>query len=259
MSPVTTAVHNLARAGGLSRSGRTFESPPTQTKPDGPPPRLAFGGEALSGLQVLRLIASSPRLLSAPRGDGSIVFDLPGWRAPEISMLPIRRYLRWLGYDARTWGLGTNRGSVEDDVEELTHRVADAADDSGRSVSLVGWSLGGVVAREVARRIPQSVAGVVTFGSPVVGGPSHTHVARYFTEEESERAERLIEELDRESPVGVPVTAIYTKRDGVVNWRACIDRSTPGVRHVEVNSSHMGLGIDPDVWLATAEALPEGG
>jgi len=170
-------------------------------------------------------------------------------------MLPIRNYLRWLGYDSRTWGLGTNRGDVESDVERIIESAISAADETGRPVSFVGWSLGGVIAREVAREIPELVSQLVTFGSPVVGGPSHTLAARSYSAEARYRAEQRIEELDRDNPLAVPITAIFTRRDGVVNWRACIDRKTAGVKHIEVGSSHVGLGIDPDVWQATAEAL----
>ena len=172
-------------------------------------------------------------------------------------MLPIRSYLSWLGYDARTWGLGTNRGGVEGDVMRFAKTVASVAEKTGEPVGLVGWSLGGVVAREVAREIPGCVSRVVTFGSPIVGGPGHTVAARSYSREEIERIGRLIEEVNRDSPLDVPTTAIFTKRDGVVDWRACIDQHTPNVRHIEVRSTHMGLGIDPDVWLAVAEALAE--
>jgi hypothetical protein len=81
--------------------------------------------------------------------------------------------------------------------------------------------------------------------------------ARSYSQEEIERIGRLIEEVNRDSPLDVPTTAIFTRRDGVVDWRACIDQHTPNVRHIEVRSTHMGLGIDPDVWLAVAEALAE--
>ncbi len=255
MTTLGSTLSGWARAAGIRRGGSTFEAPPPGTDPAGPPSRREIGNEALTVLQIPRLLVSSPRLLSAPRGDGSVVFDLPGWRSPEASMLPIRNYLRWLGYDARTWGLGTNRGNVEGDVEKLIESAIAAADESEQPVSFVGWSLGGVVAREVAREIPELVSRVVTFGSPVVGGPNHTLAARSYSTGERSRAERIIEDLDRDNPLAVPITAIFTRRDGVVNWRACIDRKTPGVRHIEVASSHVGLGIDPDVWQATAEAL----
>ena len=170
-------------------------------------------------------------------------------------MGPIRAYLRWLGHDARTWGLGTNMGDPEGDAKRMTRHVADLAAESGRPVALVGWSLGGVIAREVAREIPGDVSQVITYGTPVIGGPSHTIAARSYEPAERERIEALIEEVEGANPIRVPTTVIFTRRDGIVSWPACIDRHTPGVRHVEVRSTHIGLGIDPDVWEIVATAL----
>src|SRR3954463_9719428 len=82
-------------------------------------------------------------------------------------------------------------------------------------VALVGWSLGGTVAREIARAVPQRVACVVTFGSPVIGGPTHTIGARTMGRDECERIDALIRRLAAEQPIEVPVTTIYTRRDGV--------------------------------------------
>lgn len=251
-----TPLKELASLTGIRSAGRTFESPPEGRQPDGPPGAVrGLANEGLAAAQVVRLIASAPRLATTPRGDGSTVIDMPGWKAPESSMAPIRAYLRWLGYDARTWGLGANAGNPERDAALMADHVIERAAQSGRPVALVGWSLGGVVAREVARAVPQAVSKVVTFGSPIIGGPTHTFAARSYSPAERDRIEELIEETDRENPLYVPVTAIFTRRDGVVNWRACIDRRTEGVRHIEVKSSHLGLGIDPDVWQAVAEAL----
>jgi pimeloyl-ACP methyl ester carboxylesterase len=105
-----------------------------------------------AGLAAVRLAGALPRLMGAPRGDGHTVVDIPGWRAPELSGAPMRAYLRALGYDARSWGFGTNTGDPRRDVERLRRRVLEQVDDGGSTVSLVGWSLGGVIAREVARR-----------------------------------------------------------------------------------------------------------
>jgi len=174
-------------------------------------------------------------------------------------MAPIRRYLRWLGHDARTWGLGTNMGDPEGDARRMAESVAELAAEAGRPVALVGWSLGGVVAREVAREVPRAVSQVVHYGTPVVGGPNHTVAARSYSPAERDRIERLIEEINAESTIEVPITAIFSRIDGIVSWPACIDRWNSGVRHIEVGSSHLGLGIDPDVWRIVAETLaPQG-
>ena len=161
------------------------------------------------------------------------MLDIPGWRAPEVSGAPLRAYLRALGHDARGWGFGTNTGDPRRDVERLSGRVLELADEGGAAVSLVGWSLGGVIAREVARRHPEAVRRVITYGTPVVGGRG----------------------LDSRSPIRVPLTAVFSRRDGIVSWRACIDRSSPHVEHVEVGSTHLGMGVDPDVWGLVADRL----
>jgi pimeloyl-ACP methyl ester carboxylesterase len=224
---------------------------PNAPAPTTAPTLLDVGRELGSGLQLLRLLRAAPWLARGPRG-GGVVIDLPGWRAPEASNAPLRTYLRLLGYDARPWGLGVNLGRPLRDVDQL---VDSLAREEGKPVALVGWSLGGLIAREVARRAPDRVSCVVTFGTPVLGGPTYTFAARFYGEAANRRAERLGARLDAESPITVPITAIYTRGDRIVDWRACIDRSSPDVRHVEVRSTHLGLGIDPDVWSAVASAL----
>jgi pimeloyl-ACP methyl ester carboxylesterase len=170
----------------------------------------------------------------------------------------MRAYLRALGYDARGWGFGTNTGDPRRDVERLTSRVQELADDRGSRVSLVGWSLGGVIAREVARRNPDVVRRVITYGTPIVGGPRFTAVARAYDPRASDAARVVAERLDAETPIRVPLTVVFTRRDGIVSWEACIDRSSPDVEHVEVYSTHLGMGIDPDVWRLVADRLAAG-
>lgn len=228
---------------------------PDAPPPDGPPADRVWSGEWRSALQVPRLVLRAPELLTAPRGDGAPTMVIPGWRAPEASMAPLRAYLRWLGHDARYWGFGTNQGLPERDSRRLAAVVARLADAAGRGVALVGWSLGGTVARETARIAPDAVTRVVTYGTPAVGGPRHTVGARTLGDQETTRIADLVDRLDAETPIPVPITAIFTRRDSVVNWTACIDRRSPDVRHVEVTSTHLSLGVDPDVWSTVAQAL----
>ncbi len=224
-------------------------------RPSGPPPTWATIGELTSPLAAARLVGAVPRLASAPRGDGHLVVDIPGWRAPELSGAPLRRYLRLLGYDARGWGFGTNTGDPRRDVERLSSRVLDLVDEIGTPASLVGWSLGGVIAREVARRHPDAVRRVVTYGTPVAGGAAYTSVARARGRGTQVDSDRVAHRLDAESPIRVPLTVLFSRRDGVVAWPACIDHATPGAEHVEVFSTHIGMGIDPDVWAIVADRL----
>lgn len=224
-------------------------------RPSGPPSGRLRVGELASPLAATRLAAAAPRLLAVPRGDGHLVVDIPGWRAPELTGAPLRAYLRRLGYDARGWGFGTNVGDTGADVDRLSARLLELVEQTGGPASLVGWSLGGVVAREVARRHPEAVRRVITYGTPVVGGPTFTSAARSFETAPDREGWKLAERLDAESPISVPLTAMYSRRDGVVAWQACLDRRTPGAEHVEVASTHIGMGVDPDVWVVVADRL----
>jgi pimeloyl-ACP methyl ester carboxylesterase len=124
-------------------------------------------------------------------------------------------------------------------------------------VRLVGWSLGGALAREVAREQPQWVERVVTLGTPVVGGPKYTTVGALYRRRgvDVDAIEREAAARDAALPIRVPVHAIYSRRDGVVAWQACIDRTSPDVEHVEVASTHTGLGFDARVYALIAERL----
>lgn len=253
---------------GLLRRGRTaladsglrsraVERPDTAllARAGGPPSARAVFSELGSGLAAARLPAALPRLLRAARGDGYTVVDIPGWKAPELSGAPLRAYLRTLGYDARGWGFGTNTGDPRRDVERLTRSVLELVDSGGSQVSLVGWSLGGVIAREVARRHPEAVRRVITYGTPVLGGSAFTAVARAYGPQASLAARAVAKRLDAQSPLQVPLTVVFTRRDGIVAWEACIDRVSPQAEHVEVFSTHIGMGLDPDVWGLVAQRL----
>jgi hypothetical protein len=112
-----------------------------------------------------------------------------------------------------------------------------------------------VIARETARTVPHAVSRVITYGTPAIGGPTYTLGAQAFGRAESERIRTMITELDRQNPIPVPITAVFTRRDRVVSWPACIDRTSPDVEHVEVRSTHAGMGLDPDVWQLVASRL----
>ncbi|CAM3496428.1 alpha/beta fold hydrolase [Nocardioides zeicaulis] len=253
MTPAPHAAARLLAAAGVRTRARDDADARSSEGPAGPPPTWVALGELGSGLEAVRLAGALPRLAAAPRGDGHLVVDVPGWRAPELTGAPLRGYLRHLGYDARGWGFGTNTGDPRRDVERLSARLLDLVDAAGAPASLVGWSLGGVIAREVARRHPDAVRRVLTYGTPVTGA-SHTTVARLLGDG-SDDAERVARRLDAESPIRVPLTVMYSRRDGIVAWQACIDHASPDVEHVEVSSRHLGMGVDPDVWAVVADRL----
>lgn len=217
------------------------------------PSPQSVAAEAWVVRELPRLLLRSPRLLRVPRGDGEPVMVLPGHSSTDAWTVPLRAYLRRLGYDAHGWGLGTNHGDVAALLPPVTEQVEVLARRAGRPVHLLGWSLGGVLAREVARDRPDLVAQVITYGTPVVGGPAYTLARDSYTPEQISSI--LVRVAEREQvPIPVPVTAFFSRRDRVVAWRACIDTAND-VDHVEVSSTHIGLGLDPDVWEGVARLL----
>jgi pimeloyl-ACP methyl ester carboxylesterase len=200
-----------------------------------------------------------PSLASQPRGDGEPVVVLPGYGASDASTFVLRSYLGLLGYDVHGWSLGRNGGDVSALVPKVIDRVAKLKDEASEPVSLVGWSLGGVIARETARERPDLVARVLTLGSPVVGGPKYTLVADYYRRQgfDLDAIEAAVAERNR-IPLEVPVTAIFSRNDGVVAWRACVDESGGDVEHVEVATTHLGLGFAPEVFSIIAQRLARG-
>ncbi len=173
----------------------------------------------------------------------------PGFSAGDLSTFAIRRHLQRQGFRAHRWRLGVNRGDVPALIPQVVARTESLFERCGEPISLVGWSLGGVLAREVARERPEIVRGVVTLGSPVIGGPKYTRAAGFYKnvlKQDLDEIERSVNERNR-IPIQVPLTAIYSKRDRVVRWEACIDEHNEHCRHIEVDASHLSLGFDADV------------
>jgi len=182
---------------------------------------------------------------------------IPGWKTPESAMGPLTRYLQRRGHNAQPWGLGVNTGRPERDALRMADIIEQLSSRSGHPVALIGWSLGGIIAREVAREHPTLVDRVITMGTPAFGGPGFTAGARAFGPAEVTRISEMLARFDHERPITVPITAFFTRRDAVVSWPACLDRSSRHVSHIEVRSTHAGLVFDPDVWRLSAGVLAE--
>lgn len=214
-------------------------------------------GELRAVVEPVRLLASSRTLAGRRTANVRTVIVLPGLGATDRSTAPLRSYLSRLGHRAVPWNLGQHGPDVEVTIDRFVPRVVDTIDRFDEPVALIGWSLGGVVARETARELnrerPRSVSKVVTFGTPIEG-PRHTSVARVYSPVELDRIDAVVAERRGQS-LGCPVVAIHSRNDGIVGWRTCIDFDTPDVTNVEVSSSHLGMGLDPDVWSAIADAL----
>jgi pimeloyl-ACP methyl ester carboxylesterase len=181
---------------------------------------------------------------------------LPGFATSDASTAVLRAYLRYLGYDVRGWGLGINVGNVLGLVARVTEHVARFAEDAGQRLRLVGWSLGGTIARETARENPTLVERVITLGTPVVGGPKYTVAANRFRQYgyDVDAIEAFVAARNRVR-IRVPITAIYSRADCVVAWQACIDEHSPEIEHVEVGATHIGLGLSPEVYRIVAQRL----
>jgi pimeloyl-ACP methyl ester carboxylesterase len=213
--------------------------------------------EPLGFLELPKLALRMPGLLRAVPERPAATTVLPGFGADDRSTWPLRAYLRRIGHDASGWGLGVNTKNVPETVERVGESVRSRAERLERRIALIGWSLGGYIAREVARDLPDHVDRVVTFGSPVIGGPKYTAAAAVYRRlgEDVDKIEQQVEERKRVA-LTVPVTAIYSQRDGVVSWRACVDdEGNDLIEHVEVRSTHLGLGFSAEVFRLVADRL----
>jgi pimeloyl-ACP methyl ester carboxylesterase len=237
---------------------------PARSRPADKPATGLLLTEPLRGLADLgALLLATPGLLAAPRGDGHGVLVFPGLLAGDASTVPLRAFLRWLGYDVRGWDLGRNNGPTEAILAGLPQAVLDHAERTGRPVSLIGWSLGGIYAREMARRHPRQVRQVITLGSPyAMRDPKQSYAEGPYRRLRSLHAPetRLPRPELRARPIDVPSTSVYSRWDGVVAWQACIEPQTPVHQNVEVRCSHLGFGVDPaTLWLiADRLAVPAG-
>lgn len=241
---------------------------------------------ALNLAQMLPALALARRE-SARFAAASPIVVLPGFGADDTSTLPLRHFLRRKGFSGvvEGWGLGMNRAGLDKPhtpadlspgwrmqleatrsyfgeggvawlADRMVERVAQRSAELGRPITLIGWSLGGTIAREVARDLPQAVDRVITMGSPVIGGPKYTAASRILRARglDLDWIEREVERRN-ERPIQQPITSIYSRSDAIVHWRAAIDHVSPRVRHIEVRAPHIGMGFNPAIWALVLEAL----
>ncbi len=207
-------------------------------------------------------LAARPLLPRLPAGDGHPVLVLPGLMADDMSTLTLRRVLRRLGYRVHGWRLGRNIGPTAECVAGMSRRIEDLGERYGRPVSLVGQSLGGIFARDLARRTPDSVRQVITLGSPfAMRSDSQTRANKVFERYAHLHVERRSLPLASEAtPLQVPSTSVYSHQDGIVAWRACLGQPSPRSENIAVYASHLGMAHHPAVIYAVADRLaqPEG-
>lgn len=184
-------------------------------------------------IEALRHIASLRRFTRLPSADGQPVMVLPAYSVTDRGTWPLRRVLADLGYDVHGWGLGKNDGMTHQSVAALEERFDALVADVGAPVSLVGWSLGGVFGRELARRRTDHVTSVITLGSPF----------------------RSIEERQGWEPPPVPTVAVYSKADALVPWQNASEPDGPLRENVEVPGTHSGLALNPAAIEVVAHRL----
>ncbi len=206
-----------------------------------------------------------PALQRAPGGDGHSVIVFPGLAANDTSTMPLRKYLQSLGYDVTGWEQGSNFGPRAGVLDAIKEKVHEAFVQSGRKVSLVGWSLGGIYAREIAKALPDSVRCVITLGTPFSGSPRSTNAWRLYEMVSGRQIEREADSFELHIAPPLPTSSIYSKTDGIVAWQGSIQSNVPALGHkqtenIEVIASHFGMGLNPSAWWAVADRLaqPEG-
>lgn len=194
---------------------------------------------------------------SAPRGSGQPVMVVPGFATDDSWTARLRAFLTSIGYEVKGWDLGRNGGRVPKLIPAVIEQTERLAHDSGQPARLIGWSLGGYLVRETARQRPELVERVISMGAPIVGGPIYTASAPMYLKKGYVLEEIAASVLERERrPITVPVAAVYSRSDGVVNWQSCIDTfDNPHVEHHEVVSTHLGMVNSPRVYRLIAELL----
>jgi pimeloyl-ACP methyl ester carboxylesterase len=223
-----------------------------------PPSRLLVPLEGRAWFELAAFFAMLPALASAPRGDGHPVLVLPGWLATDTSTRPLRWFLRDRGYRAHAWRLGRNLGPRPEVVTGLGTRFLALHGQYGEKLSLIGWSLGGIYARELARRFPERVRQVITLASPF-RDPSASSVAWLARGRGGALQSREFEarRAHLATPLSVPSTALYSRTDGVVAWRSCLEDDGPTSQSIEVRSSHCGMGHHPGALSIIADRLAQ--
>jgi pimeloyl-ACP methyl ester carboxylesterase len=225
-----------------------------------PPPRHLRFWEARAIYEHAAFVNLFPWLQLLPAGDGHPVLVFPGLAASDISTAPMRAFLRTRGYAAYGWDLGRNRGLRPGLRNRNMLRLKEIRERHGHKVSLIGWSLGGIFAREVAKEVPDDVRLVITLGSPFKGHPKATRAWRRYEQLAGHSVDEARLDANLHLAPPVPTTSIFSRSDGIVAWQCCMEDDRAHTENVEVRASHLGLGANPATLYVIADRLaqPEG-
>jgi len=191
------------------------------------------------------------------KGDGHPVLVVPGFLAGELSTQPLRDFIEKIGYTSYDWKLGRNYGRIED-IETLLDQVETLYEERQQKITLIGWSLGGVYSREIAKRKPRLIRQVITLASPFKGLNKYNYAKWAYRLLNGKDINELDAELLASIPRPAPVTttAIYSKKDGIVPWALCLEEEKKGLhQNIEVDSAHLGMGFDKEVLELIANLL----
>ena len=216
---------------------------------------LLEGRRALSEFGAF--LHALPLLHLTPKGDGHPVLVIPGLMAGDDSTLPLRKFLGGRGYAVKGWGLGLNRGLREGVQDRMLDCVRELSHQHKRKISIVGWSLGGIYARELAKIAPDQVRSVISLGSPFGGSPKSTNAWKVYELASGQSVDDVHDVADAPT---VPTTAIYSRTDGICAWQSCVEKASVQSESIEVEGSHCGLAVNPAAVYAIADRLsqPEG-
>lgn len=222
---------------------------------------LAEPFRAMTELGIVHL--AEPWLNSAVGGDGHPVLVIPGFTAGDMSTIVLRNFLTELGYLSCRWEQGVNFGIRADLYQGVKSVLLQLNEEYGCTVSIVGQSLGGIYARELAKDHPEAVRQVISLGSPfndTAGEASNvTRLYTYFNPKHVSKSGQF-ENMGWSPGIAppVPTTAIYSKSDGVCHWRACIQHGGHDqVENIEVFGSHTGMGVNAQALLVIADRLAQ--
>ena len=213
--------------------------------------------EARAPWEAAALAMATPWLNRLPDGDGHPVLVFPGLGASDFSTVPLRGFLRRRGHWTHAWKQGFNFGPRHGVLHACRDRLKHLADRHARRVSLIGWSLGGVYARELAKEMPDLVRCVITLGSPFAGHPRDTNAWRVyeFVSGQSVHDNPTLRQQLRVAPP-VPTTSIFSRTDGVVAWHCSVNEVLPHTENIEITSaSHVGMGVNPLALYVVADRL----
>ncbi len=216
--------------------------------------------EMRAPLEMLSTLALWPLLTAMPRGDGHPVLVFPGLAASGQSTVILRRFLKTQGFSAHCWKLGRNLGPQPGVIDACLQRIDELRARHDEKVSLVGWSLGGLFSRELAKLRPDDVRIVVSLGSPFAGNEGASNASGLYRRFNPKDNVETVRFPDLKVAPPVPTTSIYSRSDGIVAWPCSIQDNSPFTENIEVDASHIGMGANPAVLRILADRLaqPEG-